>query len=284
MDQNNQENQFIPKKDEASVNALFEELGSELDFGSSDAIATNDQPQGKKHPLEWAVVITGVIVKILLVVGVVGTLDSTIRNLDSGDFLKSLPLCAYYAYGVENYENADCDTYSGIYGKLSTLRGELEKELSINLAILVPQKLLLQNTLKSPEVQYILTKTTSNRVSIPEILAKFAEYRTSATVYRGEDIECGNFAVSENGDLTVTCDFFGFSINGSSETKALTSRSTAIAFLDKLRAQDSSFRILNEPKVLEMTQYSSTDLGIKSTFTTKTNVLLKLRYIPSNRL
>ena len=222
--------------------------------------------------------------KLLIVGGVITGIDTTIRNLESSELIKNLPLCSYYSYGVSDYENTECATYSEISTKISSEKSALEEELAVNLAILVPQKLLIQNTLKSPEIQYILAKTASNRAPINEMLAKFSEYRTSATVYKGEDIECGNFVVNENGDITVSCDFYGFSLNGSSTGKVLTSRNTATAFLDKLRSPESTFKILNEPKALEIGVYSSTDLGIKSTFTTKTTINLKLRYSAPNRI
>lgn len=137
--------------------------------------------------------------------------------------------------------------------------------------------------MKSPEVQYILAKTSSNRVSVQEMLNKFSEFRTSATVYKGDDIECSNFSLNEKGEMTMTCDFLGFSISGSAD-KVTTSRSTALTFLEKLRSPYSGFKIINEPKTLEIQPYISADLGIKGTFTTKTTLNLKLRYTSPNRI
>jgi hypothetical protein len=41
---------------------------------------------------------------------------------------------------------------------------------------------------------------------------------------------------------------------------------------------------MNEPKMLEMQQYSSSDPGIKSLFTTRTTLNLKLKYSSPNPL
>lgn len=281
MDQNTQGNQFIPKKEDSGVNALFEELGSELDFGEVQKLQ-NQAGGEKKHPLEWIALGMSIIFKVGLVALILTGIDATIRNLNASDVTQSLPLCSYYALGVDEYENDNCSTYTEILSKLTDEKNELEKDLALNLAVLIPQKLLIQNTLKSPEVQYILAKTSSNRVSIDEMLRKLTEVRTTATPYKGEDIECMTFLVNEKGEMTMTCDFYGFSVTGSSP-RAVTSRTTALAFLEKLRAPESGFKLLNEPKILDMQSYVSSDLGIRSTFTTKTSLPLKLRYTSPNR-
>lgn len=280
MDQNTQENQFIPKKEDSGVNALFEELGSELDFGEVQKL--QKKRVQSKHPLEVGAMAMGMLFKIGLIVAILTGIDATIRNLESSSVISMFPLCGYYALGVEGYDNANCMTDAEILTHLSGEKADLEKELALNLVVLIPQKLLIQNTLKSPEVQYILAKTSTSRVSIQEMLNKLSDFRTSATAYKGEDIDCGTFIVNEKGDISMNCDFFGFSVNSAS-AKSVTSRATALAFLDKLRSQDSGFKILNEPKVLEMQAYTSSDLGIRSTFTTKTTLGLKLRYSSPNR-
>ncbi len=191
-----EDNQFIPKREESGVNALFEELGSELDYGDI-AKQKNEISDGKKHPLEWTVLGLGIVFKILIVGTFVSAADVSIRNQNSSDIIKSLPLCSYYSMGVDNFDNIDCRTYTEIDSSLKGTRAALEEELGIGLAKLVPQKLLVQNALKSQEVQYILAKTSTNRVSINEMLNKFADLRTTATEYEGQDIECSGYAVNE---------------------------------------------------------------------------------------
>lgn len=281
MDQNTQENQYIPKAEDSGVD-LFTELGSELDFG--EVIKLQDEAaNGKKSPLQWVHVGLGFIFKIAVVICIVTGVDVTARNLVNNDAIKSLPLCSYYAMGVDEYNNDDCASYTEILARQSAKKAELEKELAINLAVLIPQKLLLQNTIKSPEVQYILAKTSNSRVLIDEMFTKFTDYRTGVNVYKGDDIDCYGYTVDEKGNFTVTCDFLGFSISGAGD-KVATSRVTALAFLDKIRSPESGFKIINEPKSLDMQVYSSADLGIRSTFTTKTTLTLKLRYSSPNRI
>lgn len=282
MEPTTPENQFIPKKEEAGVNALFEELGSELDFGEIQALQ-NEASDGKRHPIVLVSMGLSIIFKVALVITIVAGIDVTLRNISSSEFTKNLPLCSYYGMGVDGFSNTECMSYTEILSKLTNDRATLEKELGNNLAVMIPQKLLIQNTLKSPEVQYILAKTSNNRVSIEEVLNKFSEYRTTATVYKGDDIDCSNFLINEKGEFSVTCDFLGFSITGSAD-KATTSRSTALTFLEKLRSPYSGFKILNEPKTLEMQSFTSADLGIKGTFTTKTSLTLRLRYSSPNRI
>ncbi len=282
MEPSSQENQFIPKKEEAGVNAFFEELGSELDHGEIQSLKNDAQVQ-KKHPIEYLSIGVGILYKIALLVVVVTGIDVTLRNANSSDFARNFPVCSYLSTGVNDYPNTECMTYSEILSKLSTDRASLEKELWNNLAVLIPKKLQIQNTMKSPELQYILAKTSTNRVSIQEMLNKFSEFRTTATVYKGDDIECSSFSLNEKGEMTVTCEFFGFSISGSAD-KVTTSRSTALTFLEKLRSPYSGFKVLNEPKTLEIQPYTSADFGIKGTFTTKTTLNLKLRYTSPNRI
>ncbi len=281
MDPTVPENQFIPKKEESGVNTLFEELGSELDFGDVTKLQKEAENNGK-HPLEWTLLGMSIIFKIALVAVFIASIDVSIRNMNSSEILKMFPLCSYYSLGIDNYDNSTtCNTYTEILSMYTGKRETLEQNLGISLAKMVPQKLLIQNALKSHEIQYILSKTTDNRVSIDEMMQKFTEIRTSDPTYKGENIECANFSTNEKWELAVSCSFLGFPISETSD-KSFTSRIIALNFLYNLRLPSSGFKIINEPKFLDMQAYSSVDPGIKSTFTTRTTLNLKLKYSTPN--
>lgn len=60
---------------------------------------------------------------------------------------------------------------------------------------------------------------------------------------------------------------------------------TAIAFLYKIQDSEKTggFVLLNYPKTLDIEKFSSADPGIKSTFSTKTKLSLKLRFVALNQ-
>jgi hypothetical protein len=191
------------------VDKLFQELENELDFGEQKMQASSPVSQ-KKHPLQWTQLILATFFKLLLLGAIIAGLDVTIRNSDSSEWLKSIPACSYYALGVEEYSNDSCHTYSEIQTSITDAKQALEKELGINLAILVPKKTQVQNVLNMPEVQFILQKTGNTRTSIVEAMTRFNEIKNTTTSFRGEDIECTKLTVNEKGELLATCDFYGF--------------------------------------------------------------------------
>jgi hypothetical protein len=128
MEPQSQENQFIPKKEDAGVNAFFEELGSELDHGEIQSLKNDAQVQ-KKHPIEYLSIGVGILYKIALLIVVATGIDVTLRNANTSDFVKNFPVCSYLITGVTDYTNTDCMTYSEILSKLSNDRANLEKEL-----------------------------------------------------------------------------------------------------------------------------------------------------------
>lgn len=128
MEPSSQENQFIPKKEDSGVNAFFEELGSELDYGEIQSLK-NDANIQKKNPIEYLSMGTGILYKIALLVVVVAGIDVTLRNSNTSDFVKNFPLCPYLSTGIKDYPNTECMTYSEILSKLTNNRADLEKEL-----------------------------------------------------------------------------------------------------------------------------------------------------------
>ncbi len=272
--------QFIPQKEETWVDKLFQELGSELDFGDMKS-SENSIIKTKRHLLEWVNIGVGGIFKFLLLVLFVAGIDGSIRNLETSDFIKNIPLCSYYIMGVENYSNENCQTYSEISKSLTESKQALEKNLAINLAILIPKKTQVQNVLNMPEVRFIQQKTGGNRTSIVEAMNRLMELENSTTGFKGEDIDCSKIVIDEKWELSTICEFYWFGITGSGD-QSVSSRTTALAFLTKIGDPTSNFELLEQPKTLEIEKFTSTDLGIRSTFSTRTTLNLRLRYVTSN--
>jgi len=58
----------------------------------------------------------------------------------------------------------------------------------------------------------------------------------------------------------------------------------AIDFLDRLNRAKQNFVVLESPVSLDLGSYTSTDIGIKSTFSTTTQALVKVRFIPNGKM
>jgi hypothetical protein len=276
------ESQFIPQKESSAVDSLFDELGSELDFGIMDSSGLSES--NSKHPLEIAKLITNALVSIVAIGAFITTIDGTIRNLENNGFLKDIGLCSYYTFGVDNLSsNAECGSYAQTKIFVANQKETLEKNLGGKLALVIPKKLVTTNVTKLPEVSFILQKTGNTRTSITEVTKNFLNIKNTATDFQGKDIDCEKMLLNEKGELTVRCDFYGFPLL-SSDTTPFTSRSTALAFLKKLEDPSSNFTLLEQPKSLEIEKFSSTDAGLRSTFSTRTSLSLKMRYSPSNKL
>ena len=276
------ETQFIPQKEPSGVDSLFNELGSELDFGTVDN-PTGLSESTAKHPLEIAKFITNLLVSVVAIWVFITIVDGTIRNLENNGFLKEIKLCSYYTFGVDNLGNAECGSYVQTKTFVAGQKEALEKDLGGKLAIVIPKKLVTTNTAKLPEVSFILQKTGNTRTSITEVTKNFLNIKNTATEYQGKDIDCEKMLLNEKGELTVRCDFYGFPLL-SSDATPFTSRSTALAFLKKLEDPSSNFTLLEQPKSLEIEKFSSADAGLRSTFSTRTSLTLKVRYSPSNKL
>ncbi len=270
--------EYINSSHAKDPDSLFQDLESELDFGSVDKDG-NVSPEEKRHPLQTVGTITDIFFKLVLLIVFISGIDSTIRNLDSTEYLSNLPICAYLTLGVDNYPNTECLSYKKAIETVSLKKETYEKALAKSLALLIPKKLLSKNVLAMPEVQFIEQKNT--RVSMTRVFDKFEEIRKS-TKYEGRAIECAKFSVSEKGDITTTCNFLGFGLSPGSDPSE-TSRAAALLFLDKLQDTGSSFQVLESPKNLDLEKFTSTDSGIRSTFSTQTVLPLKLRYTPISK-
>lgn len=273
------ETPFITPKDPTT--SLFQDLGTELDFGDANAIKSVSEDTSS-HPLSLAKTGTGLLLALLLVYTVVASIDVSMRNMETTGFFKELPLCGYYTLGTDNYKNQSCGSYVEAKNSIDVERTKLESDLGTNLALMVPNKTAIQNPTAQPEVQYILQKTAS-RSSLRDAITSFNRIKNTATDYQGKDIDCSKFTLNEKGGMTVSCDFYGFALLSSDEVPN-TSRTTALALLDKLSDPNSGFTLVEQPRNLEIEKYTSTDTGLRSTFSTRTSLILRLKYSPLNKL
>ena len=183
-----------------------------------------------------------------------------------------------------NADNPDCKSAADLSQSVLSTTAENEKNLANNLFVLVPKRSQVNNIANSDEVQFIKQRSERNRVSIPAMIEALDLIRVSSSDLEGRDIECANYSLDEKGNLSVDCSAYGSSLISTSQ-KSATSRMTAIAFLDKIieSGKSGGFVLQNYPKTLDMEKFSSTDPGIKSTFSTKTKLTLKLRFIALNQ-
>lgn len=124
-----------------------------------------------------------ILFQILAVVTVFTSADAYLRDSEDAGFFSELPVCGYFAWGIDNFENTDCKTYPQITTKFQEDKVALEKQLASVLAVLIPKKIQVSNVLGNPDVQFIEQKTGDNRVSISEMMNDFNSFRTSLGSY-----------------------------------------------------------------------------------------------------
>lgn len=185
--------------------------------------------------------------------------------------------------GITDYENEECKTPLMIADSLNADKEKLEKIILTNLIIFVPTKIQLTDIVGSSKVQFIQEHTGDARLPIASAIARFLELKNSLTTYQGEDIDCKNLVTDEKGILTLSCDVYGWALIVPAGVETKTSREKVLAFLEVLGDMKNGFQVLSYPKSLDISQYSTTD-GIKSVFSTKTSIDLKLQYLPANKM
>lgn len=254
---------------------IFQGLGENF---FKDAPAPGVQTAQKKDPHEIGAKILDVAMKVSLVAVVILGIDSTIRDLDTPGFLENLPVCDYLSFGIDGFENTDCKMPTQIMADKTEELKQVESTMANNLLVLVPKRLEAGDAINSPEVQFIKERTGDSRIAFGKVVGEFQDI-VAKSDYHGEDISCSRYKFNEKGEFTVDCETYGGSLNDSAYKESRSSRITAIALLDRL--DGSEFRILNPPKTLDISKYSTADVGIRSTFSTVTKLSLNLRYVPS---
>lgn len=254
---------------------IFQGLGENF---FKDVQTTQANKPKKKDPYEIGAKAFDIGMKIAIVLTVIFSIDSTLRNQEEPGFLENLPVCNYLALGISDFSNDECKTLVQISADKTEEKKQVETTLVSNLLVLVPKRLEAGDALNSPEVQFIKERTGDARVSFATVVDEFQSVIAKSD-YRGEDIECLKFVFNEKGEFSVRCEFYGDSLNSSAFRESRSSRMTALAFLERL--ENSPFKVLNSPKTLDIQKYSTADVGIRSTFSTVTKLQLSLRYVPT---
>lgn len=268
-------------EDANSVGNIFNELSwelGELDFAEKSKKVEIEE----KNPLRTVYLIGGYLLWIGIIITALLTLDVFARSSQENSLFSGLPVCPYLSFDVVGYDNAECKTVSMIFSEQSALKEKLEKNIASNLIILVPKLMASLDIANSPKVQFIQEHTGDARASITDAIKYFQEIK-NRTTYEGKDIECSSLSWDESGKFSVSCQVYGGAIIVPTWTRTITSRETALAFLDRLTDPASGFQVLSYPKTLDISEFNSTD-GIKNLFSTKTSLDLKLQYLPANKM
>lgn len=256
---------------EEKQDSIFNELW-DLDFWQINSEIQASKLERNYLLLSYKIIWNTLIASIILLV--ILFFDIFLKNTEDNSLISALPIfCDYISYPIDWFNNVDCKTIPTILNELENKKNELEKDIGGKLIDILPKKLNALNIASSNEVQFIKEKTWDSRISINDILDSFDKLKASS-YYRGEDIECKDTTINEKWDFETTCDIYWWSLLGSS----FTSRRTALDFLNKIN--QSNFILTDFPKKLDINKFSSPDVGIKWTFTTKTTVNLKLKYLP----
>ncbi|EKE26505.1 MAG: hypothetical protein ACD_4C00259G0001 [uncultured bacterium (gcode 4)] len=256
---------------------IFQSL-QDLDFNKVEEI---QEKKEIKHPLYIAYKTSSTIVILLIFILSLFLIDTYLKTAKDNDIVGAFPICSYLSYSIEWYENSDCETLPMIVNNLSKKQSEIEKNIVTNLHTLLPRKLETDNVLNSSEVQFIQNKIWISRIKILSVLNKFEEIKNMSR-YEWKDIECKGIVINEAWELKTSCDiYWGSIIPG---TPSSSSRVTAIKFLENLQDKNNWFIIMNLPKKLDISKYSSTDWWIKWAFTTVTPLNLDLKFISNNKM
>ncbi len=266
--------------DEAGVDALFDEF-RELDFESSEQSETSRE-DSKTRNLKLFLKMSDVVFKSLLILLFITGIDMNVRSLEQAGILADMGLCSYLGMSVD-VENTHCQTYHERAIKVQGDIKGLKTDITSMLDTFVEKKIQTLWLASNPEVAFIQKKINSGRVSFAKMSSEFEKLRTTSTRFQGKDIECTHMSMDEKGNVSIDCDFYWNGLNSGTE-ESMTARATALAFLEKMNAPGSLFSMPNPPKVLNLEKFTSSDPGVKGTFSTKTSLKLKFRFTPSNQL
>ncbi|MDD2565300.1 MAG: hypothetical protein PHZ26_00930 [Candidatus Gracilibacteria bacterium] len=237
------------------------------------------------NPLEFTKKLSGSLFWLTLILSTVFYVNVLVLTSDS-DFIHSIPgVCDYIGTKIPGYNNTNnCLSIPKILEEQNKTYEKLESNILKSLVILIPKKIQTDYIISSPEVQFINSKHTSDKIFINKIFKEFEDLRTSNKPFNGLNIECSNYRADESGLFELSCIFYGASITSISDGQEVkTSRTVAIDFLKLLNSSNSRFKILNYPNNLSIQESNSTD-GIKSRFTTQTSIPLKLQYSLTSKL
>lgn len=257
-------------------NDIFKELDLwDLSFG--DLWTTNEKSKKEFNPLSFTAKATNIIFINLLTLFILFNLNLYIKSTDS-EFITSIPiLCDYIWSSIEWYDNSsNCTNFPSILSNLEKDYDASMTKIAKIMTKILPQKIWANFITMSPEVKFIIEKNWDDRIILANIFEEFEKIRAKSWWYEWLNIECSNFKIDEKWTLDVSCDFFGSSIWWWA-SNLLSSRWVAFDFINNLE-KSNIFSILNYPKVLDVSKYSSVD-WIKSLFSTKTSYNFNLKFI-----
>lgn len=182
-------------------------------------------------------------------------------------------LCPYLSSDIKWYNNTDCLTLPKIKETVTKERETLEKNLWDNLSVLIPLKYAKANILSNPEILFIQETNWDNRIRLTKVLDDFWVL-VKNTNYQAE---CSNPKLDEKWTFSASCEFYWVWIL-SPWYNLGSSRMTTLKFLKNFENESNPFILKSYPDTLEISSFTSDDLGIKSTFSTKTSLDLKLLY------
>lgn len=270
-------------QDPQNVWNIFNELSG--DIGQLDFDKKLQKEAEKKDPVLIAYEVSGKLFILGVIVTILLNIDVYIRSSEDNSQFANLPICPYLSFGINDYDNTECKTPSMISAEVTNKKEKLEKEIITNLIILVPKLIQSLNIVNSPKVQFIQEHTGNARVSITEVLNQFQAIKNK-TWFDWKDIECETMTIDEKWILSVSCVVYGGPIVQLQwlwlTTK--TSREKAILFLGRLDDQRNNFHLISRPQTLDISQFSSTEQGIKAGFSTQTSISLKIQYLAVNKM
>lgn len=237
------------------------------------------------NPLEFTKKLSWSLFWLTLILSTVFYVNVLVLTSDS-DFIHSIPwVCDYIWTKIPWYNNTNnCLSIPKILEEQNKTYEKLESNILKSLVILIPKKIQTDYIISSPEVQFINSKHTSDKIFINKIFKEFEDLRTSNKPFNWLNIECSNYRADESWLFELSCIFYWASITSISDGQEVkTSRTVAIDFLKLLNSSNSRFKILNYPNNLSIQESNSTD-WIKSRFTTQTSIPLKLQYSLTSKL
>jgi hypothetical protein len=168
-------------------NNIFDELGSELDFGAIQ------KASGQQESFSWLSFwykSSYVIMVILVVASILGTIDVFLKSSNDNSVLALIPGCEFIATYGTDAPNSDCLTSSMLLEKEQKTLTALEDNIAKSMLVVLPKFLRLANVLTLPEVRFIQENTNNTRVNIVDMLTAFQKIKNDNSITYGSFIDC----------------------------------------------------------------------------------------------
>ncbi len=275
--ENNTENSNLDNnKEKINTDLMSEDIFSELqdlDFWQNN---NENIEKPKLNILDIVSKIISFSFWTLLIITWLLFFDSYIRTSEDNTIISTInPLCNFVLYWADNDENKECKSVPNVIKDLEAQKENLEKNLAINLAKLIPNKMQTYNIIDSEEVKFIQEKTQS-KISIIDAIDKFNAIKNNVTFYKWADIICKGIDIDELWNMNTSCEILWWPFINSNS-----SRSTVLKFLKNIQASNY-FTLLEIPKEFPISKYNNSDGWITAAFSTVTILNLKLKFNTAN--